>query len=133
MIVSVLRTRADIDFLVRVLVLGGGVARVRLLERRTRFNIFDHLSTIVPILRFRATTLYNGVSVSDLDIVRGGQLRVVASSQHPIALGVLFALLTPLALYLARREGRRRWLVVAAMLVLGLLATGSRTGIISLS
>ena len=132
-IVSVVRTRADVDFLIRVLVAGGGVvAGFALVERRTGFNVFDHLSTVIPLLRLRAITLYNGVSVSDLEIVRGGQLRVVASSQHPIALGVLFAVLMPLALYLARREGRRRWLIVAVMLLLGLLATASRTGIVSL-
>src|SRR6185312_4210253 len=46
-------------------------------------------------------------------------------------LSVLFVVLLPLVLYLARRDGRR-WLVVAGLYTVAIFSTASRTGIIGL-
>jgi O-antigen ligase len=126
MIVSVIRTRAEIEFLVKALVSGGAILAVAaIVERRTHYNVFDHLSSVAPVLH------YNGVP-GDRQLVRGGQLRAFGPAQHPIALSVLFVLLLPFAFYLARRYGNWRWKLVALLLTLGVVATVSRTGILSL-
>ena len=50
--VSLLRSWDDIDFIVRVLVVGGSVvALFALIESRTGYNVFAHLSQVVPVLR----------------------------------------------------------------------------------
>lgn len=54
LIVSVVRTRAVIDRLVRVLVAGGAfVALTAVFERSTSFNVFNHLGNVVPLLRYQ--------------------------------------------------------------------------------
>ena len=126
-IVSAVRTREALDYLIRFLVGGGAVIAVlAVVERRTGFNLFNHLSTFIPVLHFK------GVNIAEDQQVRGGHLRVLGPSQHPIALSVLFVLLMPFAFYLARQYGRGRWTVVAFLICLGTLSTGSRTGIVGL-
>ena len=56
---------------------------------------------------------------------------MLGSAQHPIALGAVLVIPIPLAVYFARTAGRRWWTVVA-LLLLGALATGSRTAIVML-
>lgn len=122
LVVSLVRSRREIDFLVKVLAGGGGVVAVSaIVERRTGYNVFNHLHTIFPILRFEGAD----------ESFRGGRLRVLGSSQHPIALSVVFVVLLPLVFYLARR-GNRRWLLVACIYVIAIFSTASRTGIIGL-
>jgi polysaccharide biosynthesis protein PslJ len=123
LIVSVVRTRAQIDAVVRWLVTATAiVAFFGLVERRTHYNVFDHLSTVFPFLQFEG-----GASV-----IRSGHLRIVGSSQHPIALGAAFVLILPLAIYLARATRRRRWVVATLVILAGAFATGSRTAMIML-
>jgi polysaccharide biosynthesis protein PslJ len=122
--VSVVRRLDNIDYLIRALVSGGAVvAFFAIVEARTGFNVFDHLHRVVPGLSLSAET--GG-------FVRMGtaKLRVFASAQHPIALSAALVMLTPLALYLARRYRQRRWLVCAIALVAGSTSTVSRTGVI---
>jgi O-antigen ligase len=122
LVVSLVRTRADVHFFVKLLASGGAViAFFSVIERRTGFNIFNHLHSLFPVLRFEG----GGAQF------REGRLRVLASSQHPIALSVLFVILLPLVFYLARSEGRR-WLLVAGLYVIAIFTTASRTGIIGL-
>jgi hypothetical protein len=121
LIVSVVGSRAEIDTLVKLLVGGAAaVAVVALVESRTGYNPFNNLAGWIPILQ-----------LSELPEVpvRGARLRVYASAQHPIALGALFAATIPLAVYLLKRTGQRRWLVAGGVLTLAAMATVSRTAI----
>lgn len=59
-----------------------------------------------------------------------GKLRVFASAEHPIALSAALVMFTPLAVYLARRYGQRRWLACALILLVACASTVSRTGIV---
>lgn len=129
MITSLVRTRGQIDSLLKLLVAGGAILAIAaMVERRTHYNVFNHLSTVMPFLRYQGIA----VTANGEKLVRGGAVRAIGPSQHPIAFSVLFVLLLPLALYLAHRYRRGRWVVMAGLLVLGLFATASRTGIVAL-
>ena len=122
LIISLVRTRLDVQFFVRVLAWGGAVvAFFGIIERRTGYNIFNHLKSFFPLLQ------YEGGG----EQFRSGRLRVLASSQHPIALSVLLVILLPLVLYLARCAGRK-WLLIAGLYIVAIFTTASRTGIIGL-
>ncbi len=124
LVVSLLRSLDDIEFVVRMLVAGGAVvAFFALIESRTGYNVFDHLSQALPILRHTG----DGVAIE-----RGSRLRVFASSQHPIALGAALAMLVPLGVYMWRRTHRVTWAFATLLLLLGTLATVSRTAIVML-
>lgn len=126
LIVGVIRRIDHVDQLVKTLVLGGAaVAVFAIVEGRTGFNVFNHLSRVVPVLD------YTG-DVSGPNMLRYGsaRLRVFASAQHPIALSAAFVLLTPLAFYLSRRYEQRRWLLCALVLVMACASTVSRTGVL---
>jgi hypothetical protein len=113
-----------VEKLVKTLVAGGAVVGAfAVFESRTGFNVFDHLHSVIPLLE-----------LNDLGTVpaRGARLRVAASAQHPIALGAALVMLLPLAAYLAQRTRQRRWWLAGALLVLGALATVSRTSILML-
>jgi hypothetical protein len=123
---SVLSTPSQRYYVVRVLVAGGAfVAACAIVESRTGFNPFDRLHRVMPLLNFDAA----GVPVTD---DRAGRVRAYASAQHSIALGAALAMLVPLAVYLARRDGQHRWWIAAALLLIGVLATVSRTAILML-
>jgi hypothetical protein len=125
-VISLVRTERDVDRIVKVLVGGGGaIAFFALLERRTGFNIFNYLGKAIPLLQFQGS--WDGTGVE-----RGGQLRVYGPAEHPIALGAAFVMLLPLAVYLIRKTGQRRWWAVAVLLTCAMLATSSRTGIVML-
>jgi len=124
MVLSLVRTFADVDFIVRVLTGSGAVvAFFALIEAKTGYNVFHHLSHIFPFLR---------ATGGGSEITRGGHLRVYASAEHPIALSALFAMLVPFALYRAICFKQARWWAAAGVLLLATFATGSRTGIVML-
>jgi hypothetical protein len=125
-VVSVVRSDADVDRFVKVLVGGGGViAFFALVERRTGFNVFNYLGKVIPLLQFQGSWQGTGVE-------RGGRLRVYGPAEHPISLGAAFVMLLPLVVYLIRTTGQRRWWAVAVLLTCAMLATSSRTGIVML-
>jgi O-antigen ligase len=125
LIASVVRTREQIDRLLQVLVGGGAVlAGFAILESRTQYNLFSHLSGIVPLLE------QADFSVASSEEGRGA--RAFASAQHPIALGAALAMLLPPAVYLLRRSRRVYWWVAIGLLGLGSLATLSRTSVLML-
>jgi hypothetical protein len=120
LIVSVLRRARDIDFVVTAFAAGGVVLGIcAIIESRTHYNIFDHLSTIAPFLHFQGAVILD----------RGGRLRVVGSAQHPIAFGAALVMLTPLAIYRAQVTKKKLWWAGVFVLVLGGLATSSRTAL----
>jgi polysaccharide biosynthesis protein PslJ len=123
LVVSVIRRRSEIDFLVTFLAGGGATLAVAaLVQAATGFNVFDHLTTVMPFLDFHTGEIPR--------LSRGGGLRAYASAQHPIALGAALCLLLPLAVYLARARHLRRWWVAAGLMALGVLVTRSRTPIV---
>ena len=123
-------TLPDVDFLVKTLVCGGTVVAVAAIyEARTGFNVFNHLTRVAPFLQAHVVPDRLG------DITgfqRGGKDRVYASAEHPIALGAALVMLLPLALYLARKTGQRRWLLCSIVLAVGTVGTVSRTGVLML-
>jgi polysaccharide biosynthesis protein PslJ len=125
---STITSRREVDLLVRVLVIAACiVSALGLYEWRTGYNIFNHWHTIFPPLRFDGSIL-----LSTDDEARGGSTRVLASGEHPIALGAVLAMIMPLAIYMAQRTAQRRWMGAAVLLGLGVVATVSRTGIVML-
>jgi hypothetical protein len=125
LVASSIRRYRDVDFLVRVLVGGGSVVAVfSVIEARTGYNVFNHLNSFLPYLKG------NNFAKLAATANRGARLRVFASSQHPIALGAALMMLVPLAVYLARSHGTKRWWFAAGLLVLGSLATVSRTAVV---
>jgi len=124
-VTSVFTTRGEVEFLVKALVAGSTVvATAALVERATGFNVFS-LESHVPGLAFVADVSQSVATERD------GAVRVLASAEHPIALGALFALVTPLSIYLGSR--RRIWLMSTAALVLGAAATVSRTPVLMMA
>ena len=114
------RRRQSIDFLLQFLTVGGAViGALAIVERRTHFNAFNHLHAILPFLTYVP---------DDSTLFRGGGLRAVGPSEQPIALGALLVMILPIAVYLARTRGRR-WIIAALLLVVGALATASRTAL----
>ena len=96
-----------------------------LYEGATDYNIFNHLDSWIPALEQLPREVVE---------VRGGQLRVIASSQHPIALGCALTMAVPLAVYLARHAERpaaaRLWAGAALVIAAGAFATISRTTVL---
>ena len=129
LVASGVRSRADVERCLKAIVLGGAVvALAAIIETRTQYNVFNHLRTLFPFLQD------TGERASE---VRSGQLRAEASAQHPIALGVALALCLPLSLAMAVRvRGAWRRLLFgtsALLLVIGMVATISRTAFLALA
>jgi hypothetical protein len=123
-VVSVVRSRRDLDRMLALLVGGGTVvALAALIEWRTGTNFFGWYSSVVPFLNY----IDEGVAQT-----RGTGFRARASAQHPIALSAALVLLLPVAVYLYQRHRNKLWLAAGAVLTLGALSTGSRTAMIML-
>jgi hypothetical protein len=116
--------RSDVEMLLRLLVMGAAiVGAFCIVEGFTHYNFFDHLQQYVPVLRFQGVPYTTD---------RGGGARAYASSQHPIAMGAALILLVPLGIYLAHSTRQRRWWICIGFMILGAMATKSRTAIIML-
>jgi hypothetical protein len=124
LVVSCIRRRAAADLLVKTLVVGGAVTAIlATIEARTGWSPFTRLDAVLPFLTpFEAAD-------TNFDIARGP--RAYGSAQHPIALSAALVLLVPLGAYLIRTASRAWWLALAA-LVLGVMSTVSRTGVVML-
>jgi hypothetical protein len=130
LLVSVVRTQESLDGIVKLLVTSGGILGfLAIIEARTNYNWFDHLQSIIPLLRYRT---FNDTAFSASELGRGGRLRVYASAQHPIALAALLVMLIPLCIYLVRKTRQRRWGLAGLFMAVGMLGTQSRTGVIML-
>lgn len=121
---SVIKPGRQLDRMIRLLVLGGGVlACFALYEWRTSVNAFNDLGAVLPFLNYQDIGEH---------MVRGTGARALASAQHPIALGAALVMLLPLSIYLFKRSGRNGWLVIGGLMTLGALSTGSRTAVVML-
>ena len=119
-IVSVVRTTRGVETMAKILVCCGSVVAVfAVVQQRTQFNLFDHVGKVLPLLRYEEPP----------SAVRDGLLRAVASASHPIELGAMLAMLVPISLALAFTGGRRWW-ITTGLLVVGLMASVSRTPVL---
>ena len=124
---SVLRTRADLDVAIKVLVgCSAVVGFFTLVENRTGYNVFDHLHTVLPLLKFNPAGVPSGLEI------RGSGFRVYGSAQHPLALGAALMLLVPIAVYVVWRTRQKRWWLALAFIALAGFSTVARTGIVML-
>jgi polysaccharide biosynthesis protein PslJ len=124
-IVSVCRKATDIDFLVRLLAGGGAVlGLLAIVESATGNNPFNHLQVVFPFLHYDPSLAP--------DLVRGGHFRSYGSAQHPIAFGAALAVLLPFAVYRAKAFNHRIWWLATLLILMGILSSRSRTGIIML-
>jgi polysaccharide biosynthesis protein PslJ len=124
LVVSVVRSGEVVDVLVKTLVAGGAlVGLLAVLEARAGITPFTRLHEVFPVLI--PDPSFTG------EIGRGGAIRAYGPAEHPIALGAALVMLVPLAIYAARTAGARWWVALGA-LVVGVLSTVSRTGIVML-
>jgi polysaccharide biosynthesis protein PslJ len=127
LLVSVVRRRELLERLIAVLVSGGTlVGLAAIVQRRSGFDVFDHLHALLPMFEYNAAA---AVALEE----RGGNLRAFASSGHPIEMSTVMVMLAPFAVYLAVSRGQRRWWLAATVLLLADFAGGSRTGIIGVA
>lgn len=118
----------DVDAVIKMLAVGAVlVAAEAIYESRTQRNLFDDLHSIFPFL------VHIGVNRTNF---AGGHLRVRASAQHPIALGAALAISAPLVLYVASRAAtksrRYLWFGATVLILMGAMATESRTAILTI-
>jgi hypothetical protein len=124
LIVSVVRSLETVDLLLRLLVGGGAlVAFSAIVESRTGYNAFNHLGKVIPLLREQAIPWVGQDGRGD---------RAFASAQHPIALGAALDLIAPLGVYVAVKTKKWWWWIAVFLLVVGSLATYSRTSVLML-
>jgi hypothetical protein len=126
LVVSVVRSRWEVDTLIRVLVAGGGILGLTTVwEARSHYNIYNHLSTVMPVLRVEVVPWVGQDGRGD---------RAYGSAQHAIPLGAALIMLLPLAVYLIHEAKRRRWfwIACAGAVTMGSLATYSRTSVLML-
>jgi hypothetical protein len=124
LVVSVVRSRDVVDTIVKTMVVGGAIiAALAVIEARTGFAPFANLHSVFPILK--ADPTFSG------EIGRGGAQRAFGPAEHPIALGAALVMVVPLAVYLVRTAGPR-WYTPLLVLVVGVLSTVSRTGVVML-
>jgi hypothetical protein len=124
-VVSLVRTRELLDWLVKVLVIAGTLEGLgAVVERKTQFNMFNHEHLLLPIFHFNSYILGGKF--------RDGGLRALASAGHPIELSATLAMLIPFAIYLGITRRQRRWFLSATIMLAGDFACGSRTGLIAI-
>lgn len=114
---------ADATRILWAVVVGGVIVSIAaMIESRTRSNLFSNLDDYFPLFVKEER---------DVLALRGGRLRVRASAQHPIALGVAVTMVIPIAVVLAQHAASRArsvlLMVGAGICALGALVTVSRT------
>ena len=124
LVVSVVRTTETIDLIVKTLVFGGAViGAFAVVESRTGFSPFAYVDKVFPVL-VGDPSFQSGLN-------RGSATRAVGPAEHPIALGAVLVMLVPMAVYVVRKF-RGAWYVAFAAIVIGVLSTVSRTGVLML-
>jgi hypothetical protein len=128
---SLISSRDQLDRVLKLLVVVGAlVAIAAIVESRTHQNVFNQLAPYLPGLQFDPS------AVPELT-ARNEGARAYASAEHAIALGAALVMLLPLGIYLYRRAlaagGKGYfWLLAAALLGTGAMASQSRTAVVML-
>ncbi|MCP2338073.1 O-antigen ligase [Actinomadura rupiterrae] len=123
------RTLDRLNMLLKWVVVGGtGAAFVGALQYLFMFDLTKYM--VVPVLRYTSGD-------NPTIIPRGGQLRVAATTGHPIEFGIVCTMVLPLAIHYAlraRRAGTRSWpwWGSALLLLSGMLFSVSRSGVLTL-
>jgi hypothetical protein len=99
------------------------IAVMAVIEARTGFAPFTQLNVVFPFLKQDPSFT--------TDIARGGAMRAFGTAEHPIALGAALVMIVPLGIYAVRTMGPR-WYIPLGALVIGVLSTVSRTGVVML-
>src|SRR5829696_282190 len=125
LVVSVVRSTETIDRIVKTLVFGGAIiGALAVVESRTGFSPFAYVDKVLPILIPDSSSFQPGLN-------RGSATRAVGPAEHPIALGAVLVMLVPMAVYVLRKF-RGAWFFAFAAIVIGVLSTVSRTGVLML-
>ena len=124
LVASTVDSVGAVEKIMRVFVSGGVVVAVAAIyESRTHYNVFQHLQNWIPLL--------HPTHLAGNGHIRDGRLRVMASAQHPIALGAALVMAVPPAFYLVSRAKTRgqafMWWAAGGVLLAGAVATVSRT------
>ncbi|MET0671885.1 MAG: O-antigen ligase family protein [Microbacterium pygmaeum] len=128
---QLLSSEQQVLTLLTFLVIAGAIVGIfAFFERISHFNVFLQLQNFLPLELLR----------DDAESVRAGGNRSYASSQHPIALSVLFTMLVPIGIYLMKFgpwpkhpfNRKALYSILLAMMMLGLLSAVSRTGVVVL-
>ena len=123
-LITSVSTVADVDLYLRFLVIGAGIlGALGIVEWKTGTNAFGHLDRYVPFL---------SAAPVDADTFRAGLNRAYASAQHPISFGAALALVLPIAAVFAFRRRQPIWYACVGLIVLGSLASVSRTSLVML-
>ena len=123
--VASLSSALDADVYLRTLVLGAAaLGTLGVVEWKTGTNVFNDLQQLMPFI---------APIGDDLETFRAGLNRAYGSAQHPIAYGAALALVLPISVVLAFRRRRPVWFVCAALIILGSLASVSRTSVVMLA
>jgi polysaccharide biosynthesis protein PslJ len=123
LVAIVARTARDVDSVTKTLVISMGIVGVlAIMESRSGTSLFGRLDSVFPLLQQTGDTLV------------GRGTRAQGPAEHPIALGGVLVLAVPLAYYLATTSRVRRswWWIAVGALVIGALATRSRTSVVML-
>ncbi len=124
---STIRTRVDLDRVLKILVGAGAfVGLSTLIENKTGSNVFDHLHQVIPVFVFDPSGVPSGLQS------RGSGFRVYGSAQHPLALGAALVLLLPPGLYVAWRTRSKWWWAALGITAIAALATVARTAVMML-
>ena len=128
LIASVVEDRATVDLILKTMLLCAFVVAVfAIYEARSQYNYFAYLDQYIPLLEKQER---------DVVELRGGQLRVMASAQHPIAFGVALIMMLPIAVYLAKQASTRLraklWVGVGLVCAMAAVTTVSRTTVMML-
>ena len=99
LITSVIRSRREVDMLLGVLVAGTSiVAFLAVVEAATGENLFLKITSLPGLMA--APSIAQVVEDIGAEGGRGGYRRVLASAEHPLALGALFVMILPLSIWL---------------------------------
>lgn len=129
-IITVIRTRAALEWVAKGLIVGGTVSAV--------FGITEYATGIDLASMLKPPLLKDHGSVLTEALLREGFTRPQGSAGHPLELSAVLTVLVPIGLgvvYAARARGQRTWpwMVMTLVLVVGAALTLSRSAVVGLA